>query len=464
MGRNIVKSSILKDDFEILLKEIFSIILKERIPNFSVDVISYEEAKYLFNLDSITGEVYKRNLRNNIYYFKNIINQEEILLVKIPLKEYKLYSFTSHDTVSFFEFCIKTILDISTSQNSIPEILLMDKEEIIRTISKNYIKDIFNWLYKENKIFENILLILTTLSNQTYEGNKSNGYIIFTDKYIDDLEITFSNPIPLNIKNIRTIKKIIQISSKKSLCLVAFGNNIIGLKSLKNFHSKNILISIDKDFWEILVYSPQLSIDKEFLTQIKGNNFLPLIIFRNGLPEIPKIKLDLNNIKKAIKETFPKISPISVKKILKIFSEISKIPHGLIIIITTKELAESETKRLLYKSFQISPFNLFNKKLTLKINLIDSITSIDGAIIIDTDGICYGIGVILDGDVSSVENPSRGARYNSCLRYIETRNNKSIAIVASDDGMIDVVSFEKIQENKVLELLDSLISENIIVL
>jgi hypothetical protein len=38
-----------------------------------------------------------------------------------------------------------------------------------------------------------------------------------------------------------------------------------------------------------------------------------------------------------------------------------------------------------------------------------AVTSIDGAVMIDLDGTCHGIGLILDGVAGGNENSSRGA-------------------------------------------------------
>lgn len=466
MSKTSKKHSILIDDFEFMIKEILSIILKDKVPEVSVDILSYEEAKSIFNISFDSSRFHKKVFKGNKYYFVLFSKSEnsEVITVKLPWSNYKLYSFDSDKIISFVDFSIEKILDMFTSKEEPVNIIFRDRDEIIRLISKYYLKYVFKWLYKGNKISDDIFLVLTILSNQTYEGIKSESYLVFTDKDIKDFEILFTNSTLLSVRNIRIIKKMVQISSKRSLCLVVFENNIVGLTSFQSINSRNVLISLNSDFWEISVYSPDLSIDKDFFTQIEGKNFLPLVRFRNGLPEVPKVKIDLDTVKKSIKGTFPGISSTSMKKILKIFLEIPRINHGLIIVITTKELALSETKRLLYRSFQVNPFSLFDDKLNLKFDLLNSITSIDGAIIVDTDGMCYGIGVILDGDVSLAETPSRGARYNSCVRYIETRNNRSIAIVASDDSMIDVISFESIQKKKLSEFIDSLMSENIIVL
>jgi DNA integrity scanning protein DisA with diadenylate cyclase activity len=67
------------------------------------------------------------------------------------------------------------------------------------------------------------------------------------------------------------------------------------------------------------------------------------------------------------------------------------------------------------------------------------ITAIDGAVLIDPTTTCYAIGVILDGLASNKGTPSRGARYNSAIRYVETCKYPCLAIIVSEDGSIDLV-------------------------
>lgn len=57
---------------------------------------------------------------------------------------------------------------------------------------------------------------------------------------------------------------------------------------------------------------------------------------------------------------------------------------------------------------------------------------------LDLNGTCHGIGLILDGEAGEGENPSRGARYNSLVRYTRKRPD-CLGIVVSVDGMIDIV-------------------------
>jgi hypothetical protein len=50
------------------------------------------------------------------------------------------------------------------------------------------------------------------------------------------------------------------------------------------------------------------------------------------------------------------------------------------------------------------------------------------------------IGAILDGLATDAGYPSRGARYNSAIRYVASSSHACLAIVVSEDGMINVVA------------------------
>jgi DisA checkpoint controller-like protein len=73
-------------------------------------------------------------------------------------------------------------------------------------------------------------------------------------------------------------------------------------------------------------------------------------------------------------------------------------------------------------------------------SLMERLTAIDGTVIIDTHGVCYAIGAILDGTVTVRGDRTRGGRYNSALMYVDSSPFPSLIVVISQDGMVDLVS------------------------
>lgn len=110
--------------------------------------------------------------------------------------------------------------------------------------------------------------------------------------------------------------------------------------------------------------------------------------------------------------------------------------HGTMVVITEYKTAVSELKKLKKQSTLVTP-TLIDAKY------IRYITSIDGAIYFDINGYCHAIGVILDGKAAEdIGDSSRGARYNSALRYmhkLKESSKKCVIVIISEDGMVNII-------------------------
>ena len=79
---------------------------------------------------------------------------------------------------------------------------------------------------------------------------------------------------------------------------------------------------------------------------------------------------------------------------------------------------------------------------------VEAVSAIDGATIYDPHGMCYGMGMILDGPAVVLGAIERGSRFNSSRNYIvykytgEAKEGKELyfAAVFSEDGMVDCIS------------------------
>lgn len=117
-------------------------------------------------------------------------------------------------------------------------------------------------------------------------------------------------------------------------------------------------------------------------------------------------------------------------KILNLIEEATKQDHGTVVIITPE--AASEAERLSRQSTVLEP-------IELNTSTMKAVTGIDGAVLLGVDGKCYAIGVILDGTAISRGDPARGARYNSVLRYMSSRNHIAFGVIVSEDGSVDAI-------------------------
>jgi DNA integrity scanning protein DisA with diadenylate cyclase activity len=104
--------------------------------------------------------------------------------------------------------------------------------------------------------------------------------------------------------------------------------------------------------------------------------------------------------------------------------------RGTNVLISTQAAAEAE--RLGSQCTRIRP-------TLLTPMLMERVTSIDGTVIIDTDGVCHAIGAILDGPAARRGDRTRGGRYNSAVMYLDSTPFRSIIVVVSQNGMVDLV-------------------------
>ena len=113
--------------------------------------------------------------------------------------------------------------------------------------------------------------------------------------------------------------------------------------------------------------------------------------------------------------------------------------------------AQTEADRLKTQSTEIAPIQLTP-------SIMRMVTTIDGAVRIDPDSTCYALGVILDGLASPKGAPSRGACYNSAIRYVKSSKYPCVAIVVSEDGTIDLIPdlMPQISRSEILEVIGQL--------
>ena len=183
-----------------------------------------------------------------------------------------------------------------------------------------------------------------------------------------------------------------------------------------NYHDESLfIVHFTKHFhWEV-VHHEQIMVS---------------VAFR--MPDLYNERISREKFYSSLKRLFSGIDKARLHTLWDITMEATKQKHGTILAISSE--AEQEAIRLSSQCFKIKPIRI-NK------DIIHQITSIDGAVLIDTDCTCHAIGVILDGIATGNGDSSRGARYNSAIRYYEYMENKAktMLVVISEDGLIDLI-------------------------
>lgn len=254
--------------------------------------------------------------------------------------------------------------------------------------------------------------LITNISALTYEGSKCTGSISFCEE-TPYLVLEFLDTFVMERENIRQIRKLLELA-KNEFTLIECGLMIKGLAE-RNVQCKCEIKFIGNMVWQLW----------------KDNKLI--FTYKNGI----YIHQYCSNQEKLFNiELQKEFNYFFEDKLTNIYNSILKCTHGALLIISDNALQESNR------------LSAVNRGIAVKINdsnslLVEHIASIDGAILVDTKGTIYGIGMILDGRANVHGSVSRGARYNSALTYIyerEKMNMNCLAVVFSEDKTIDIIS------------------------
>jgi hypothetical protein len=270
---------------------------------------------------------------------------------------------------------------------------------------------------------------LNKISSLNYEGKAIRGRILFTRKNILnkegshpnlDILMTFAARTPLS--NFRHVRKLLELS-KGDICLISDSESIYGLGRKRGDYklSREDLFEIEFTNY----YTWVLLHDSQKLMRVSHEHI-----------SLPKAKIEYDQFFFKLKQIYPNLDHQKIRTLYLLVMEAIRYNTGTLIVFTPN--AASEAKRLKNQCFQV-------EAIPMTKDIIRSVINIDGAILMDLEGICHGIGAILDGMASIRGDTARGARYNSAIRYVETIGkvdtySDCVAVVISDDGFIDIIT------------------------
>lgn len=289
-----------------------------------------------------------------------------------------------------------------------------DIKEILRIAAKNFVGTAIPAASESIGTYD-LFDICNYISSLKYEGESSIGKLIICKEDHANIDVILRLTNPIQLRDYRKVRKLLEIASD-NLHLYTNGDNIIGFAKLKGRYDPScedlfIVNFIGAHKWEL----------------IHDSHTMMVVEYTN--PRLPTLKIDKANFNSTLKRIFNNISEDNLDSLWKIVNSATEQKHGTLIVISKK--AQDEAKRLENQSTNIEPL-LPDEKI------IKSITSIDGAVILDASGICYAIGVILDGMASPNGTSARGARYNSAVRYVDMHKGECVAVVISEDSMVDL--------------------------
>jgi hypothetical protein len=350
---------------------------------------------------------------------------------------------------SFMESIIKIYLHASTNalkakSQSEFNILSKSRDELVRKAAQDLMITVGSAGSNPGN-FQILYDACNTISSLKYEGEEGLGKMIIAAPNHVNVKLTMELEEPIHINDFRKVRKFLELADNNHL-LISDSVYIYGLGKLTgkyNQHEESLfIIHFTKHFhWEVVHHT----------------RVMMSVSFR--MPSLYNEQINKQKFTTTLFRVFKNLKREQINKLWSITLEATKQKHGTILAVTSAAKAEAE--RLSKQSFKIKPMPL-NK------DIVQQITSIDGAVLMDTNCNCYAIGVILDGIASTSGDSSRGARYNSAVRYFEFMEKKAgiVLIAISEDGMINLIPdlkpqirhsiiLKKIEEFKALKMIES---------
>lgn len=340
---------------------------------------------------------------------------------------------------SFIESTIEVYLSACSISLKDPERAIdtigRPAEELIRKAGKQFMYTIS----QAGHAFEGLHGLYDACNNIAslkYEGEEGIGQMIIARKDHPNVKLTLQLKKPIAVRDFRKVRKFLELSNNESL-IISDSSLIYGLGKLVGEYNPK-----DESLFVV-------NFTSHHKWEVSHNN-QKMMVVEYRQPNLPKEKISKNYFNLMTKRLFIGIEKELIDNLWELIIEATKQSHGTMIIISDK--AEDESIRLENPSFSLKPFKLES-------SLVNQITSIDGAVLLDRDCLCHSIGVIIDGVASKNGDSSRGARYNSAIRYYEHIGEEipTIIIVISEDGMIDVIPNlrSQIKHSQIIEAISS---------
>ncbi|MCA8831653.1 DNA integrity scanning protein DisA nucleotide-binding domain protein [Hymenobacter pini] len=330
------------------------------------------------------------------------------------------YSLLMSAILRFHEECYKSLTEPEPGSGLL--VRPRDTDEIIRSAGKLFMDTPAQDLGM-NPATAKLFATCNTISSLRYEGAEGIGKLLLARRGHPNLSEVFALTCPTPLTDYRAVRKLLEMTTS-DVSLLADGENVYALGRQVGQY--------DASREDLFVINFVTHYAWEF--QHGGQ---VLMRAHYGLPSLPRTRLNRARFRRDLKHTFQLTDNVKIERLWDVVVEASRQKHGTLLVITTEALAEADRLKLQCTLIEPVPLTPLITRL---------VTAIDGAVLLDPDSYCYSIGVILDGKASGHGTSTRGARYNSAIRYVESSPYPCLAIVVSEDGLVDVITKESLRE------------------
>ena len=255
----------------------------------------------------------------------------------------------------------------------------------------------------------------TTVSSLAYERKAGSGGVFIARRGHPALQSRLEFSASVHVRHHGHARKLLELTSA-DLALHTDSDRIYGLVDV----NRERLDAED-------IFEVEMTGHHQWELSHAGQ---PLMRVQYGQPTLPKTRIDEHKLRVDLTRIFAGIDDDDCDGLIALVETAIEESHGTLLLISAA--AAEEAVRLTAQCIPVKPH-----KMTAE--LLRHVTPIDGAVLLSPDGACHAIGTILDGIAAANGDPSRGARYNSAVRYVESTTAPCLAVVVSEDGRVDYV-------------------------
>ncbi len=259
--------------------------------------------------------------------------------------------------------------------------------------------------------------ILSAISALPYEGRFGIGKLVLAKQDDKAVEVLIQLKQPIKIRHMRAVRKLMEAGGAASELLVAeldMSGKVYGLGRVRDGYDESSetvfgVSILGRGAWDLM------------------HGQTRLLSVRDGLAQLPTHVLDVDAFKDAVERLIPGADANILERLAQVVAEND---HGAMLVVSSN--AAGEASRLSPQAWAVEPTLLSD-------DLVRQLTAMDGAILVDGEGRCHAIGVILDGQAAGKGDPARGSRFNNAVRYLNSDPPPAVIVVYSADGSIDVL-------------------------
>ena len=278
-------------------------------------------------------------------------------------------------------------------------------DDIIETATDNFLS---GTMMRVDKMRADLFRHMNAITELTYERAAAKGTLLITAKENIEKWLAIRFKYPVRLRESRAMRKVLQLSDSE-MAVLADRQHAYGFGPAKTAPDVVEVSITGHARWEVSVN------DAKFVRVAYG---------KAAIPHQPIELAELEDVAGRI------IGATNTRLIWDIVQAAQASGQGTMIVVSADP--ESETTRLRGDGMVIEPDYLKPEEIV-------RMGSVDGAVMVGPDGRCHAFGVILDGASNESGDRSRGARFNSAVRYQNMATVGSIIVVISDDGTVDLL-------------------------